>query len=168
MAAAAAIGGGLLCMISLSGSIAYAMSGNAASNTATSNTTPATSNTATSNTATSNAATTTTPAPATTTTPAPATTTTPAPAATTPVAASLPVPYTTYEGAECFVPSYDLGYQGVKTAAEVQAACDANTRCAGATQHSGSDWWLLSGVHINNTTPGSGNKCILKSGKSIV
>jgi hypothetical protein len=148
-------------MISLSGSIAYAMSGNAASNTATSNTTPATSNTtpatsnttpATSNTATSNAA----------------TTTTPAPAATTPVAASLPVPYTTYEGAECFVPSYDLGYQGVKTAAEVQAACDANTRCAGATQHSGSDWWLLSGVHINNTTPGSGNKCILKSGKSIV
>ena len=49
MAAAVAIGGGLLCMISLSGGIAYAMSGNAASNATTSNT--ASSNTASSNTA---------------------------------------------------------------------------------------------------------------------
>ena len=88
----------------------------------------------------------------------------PAPA---PMFAPVPAPmtsnYATNPGKDCYNASYDLGYQGVKSQAAIQALCDANPKCTGAVQHSGGDWWLLSQVNAPPTnSPGS--MCIMKPG----
>ena len=71
--------------------------------------------------------------------------------------------YATNPGKDCYNASYDLGYQGVKSQAAIQALCDANPKCTGAVQHSGGDWWLLSQVNAPPTnSPGS--MCIMKPG----
>jgi len=76
--------------------------------------------------------------------------------------------YTTYANTDCFSGANDLGYQGVITAAQIQAACSANSQCAGAVQHGGGDWWLLKSVHANSGVGGSpGNQCIVAPGKSL-
>ena len=80
-----------------------------------------------------------------------------------PVPAPMTSNYATNPGKDCYNASYDLGYQGVKSQAAIQALCDANPKCTGAVQHSGGDWWLLSQVNAPPTnSPGS--MCIMKPG----
>jgi hypothetical protein len=67
----------------------------------------------------------------------------------------------TLDATDCYNASYNAGYQGVKTDAEAQAACNANPGCKGAVRHPGGDWWLLSSVVTRNPAP-PGNKCIIK------
>ena len=91
----------------------------------------------------------------------------PAPAPSSVLPAPAPAPmtsnYATNPGKDCYNASYDLGYQGVKSQAAIQALCDANPKCTGAVQHSGGDWWLLSQVNAPPTnSPGS--MCIMKPG----
>ena len=88
---------------------------------------------------------------------------------TTPVPPPPSTSWQTYPNTECYSSQYDIGYQGVQTAAQIQTSCAANPNCAGAVQHGGGDWWLLSGVHPNNGVGGSaGNQCIVAPGKSLV
>jgi hypothetical protein len=67
----------------------------------------------------------------------------------------------TLDATDCYNARYDVGYQGIKTDAQAQAACDANPRCKGAARHAGGDWWLLSEVSTRKKAP-IGNKCIIK------
>ena len=98
---------------------------------------------------------------------------TPSPVAAALLATPSPAPaaptWTTYPNTECYNSNYDIGYNGVQSVATIQQACTADSRCAGAVQHGGGDWWLLSGVHANNGVGGSpGNQCIVAPGKSLV
>jgi len=93
--------------------------------------------------------------------------TTPGP--TTPGPTTPPAAWTSYPNTECYNSQYDISYQGVQTADNIKTRCAADPRCAGAVQHGGGDWWLLSGVHPNNGVGGSpGNQCIVAPGKSLV
>ena len=77
--------------------------------------------------------------------------------------------YITYLNTECYSSGADIGYQGKLTADQVKAACTANSSCAGAVQHSGGDWWLLSSVHANAGIGNSpNNQCIVAPGKTLI
>ena len=77
--------------------------------------------------------------------------------------------YITYANTECYSPGADIGYKGKLTADQVKAACTANSSCAGAVQHSGGDWWLLSSVHANAGIGNSpNNQCIVAPGKTLI
>ena len=77
--------------------------------------------------------------------------------------------YITYANTECYRSGADIGYQGNLTTDQVKAACTANSSCAGAVQHSGGDWWLLSSVHANAGIGNSpNNQCIVAPGKTLI
>ena len=77
--------------------------------------------------------------------------------------------YITYANTECYSSGADIGYKGKLTADQVKAACTANSSCAGAVQHSGGDWWLLSSVHANAGIGNSpNNQCIVAPGKTLI
>ena len=77
--------------------------------------------------------------------------------------------YITYANTECYSSGADIGYQGNLTTDQVKAACTANSSCAGAVQHSGGDWWLLSSVHANAGIGNSpNNQCIVAPGKTLI
>ena len=77
--------------------------------------------------------------------------------------------YITFLNTECYSSGADIGYKGKLTADQVKAACTANSSCAGAVQHSGGDWWLLSSVHANAGIGNSpNNQCIVAPGKTLI
>lgn len=73
-----------------------------------------------------------------------------------------PPSYTYAYNTECYNTEFDLGYYGVMDDNSIQNICNSIPYCAGAVQHSGGDWWLLSGVRKNGTVPNY--NCILKAG----
>ena len=97
----------------------------------------------------------------------------PVPTGTVGPVAAAPVPtitaYVTYANTECYSATADIGYQGKLTSDQAQAACAAKPSCAGAVQHPGGDWWLLSSVHANAGVGNSpNNQCIVAPGNSLV
>lgn len=73
-----------------------------------------------------------------------------------------PPSYTYAYNTECYNTEFDLGYYSVTDDNSIQNICNSIPYCAGAVQHSGGDWWLLSGVRKNGSAPN--NKCMLKAG----